>query len=185
MRLWRTLPFDRSAAAEEPGGALWFPRSRQGYGRHDNPDLYGCLYVAEDAVSAVAEALAAFRGAGPLTASMLVHLGSPLALVGLELPDEAIVVDLDDPAALVAEGLRPSRVATRARDITQRLASDLHRRHPDAVALRWWSTLEASWINLTLFDRAAPRLAVAEVTEMRMDDAVVRDAAALLGLAPV
>ncbi len=184
MRLWRTLPLDRRAAADEAGGALWFPRSRQGYGRHDNPDLYGCIYVAEDAVSAVAEALAAFRGTGHLTASMLEHLGRPLTLAQLALPAEAIVVDLDDPEVLAAEGLRPSSVATRARGFTQRLAADLHRAHPEAVALRWWSALEASWINLTLFDRAAPALSVTDVAELRVDDAVVRDAAALLGLAP-
>jgi len=182
VRLWRTLPFDRRAAPDEAGGALWFPREQQGHGRHDNPDLYGCLYVAEDAVSAVAEALAAFRGTGRLTASMLTHLGRPLALAELELPDEAVVVDLDDPTVLVAEELRPSRVATRARGMTQRLAADLHRAHPDAAALRWWSTLEASRINLTLFDRAAPRLAIADVAELRVDDAAVRDAAVLLGL---
>lgn len=183
MRLWRTLPLDRRAAADEAGGALWFPREQQGYGRHDNPDIYGCLYVAEDAVSAVAEALAAFRGTGQLTASMLTHLGRPIALAELALPDDASVVDLDDPAVLVVEGLRPSRIATRARGITQRLAADLHRAHPDAVGLRWWSTLEASWINWTLFGSAAPALTVIEVAELRVDDESVRDAAALLGLA--
>jgi hypothetical protein len=182
VRLWRTLPLDRRAAADQAGGALWFPREQQGYGRHDNPDLYGCLYVAEDAVSAVAESLADFRGTGRLTASMLVHMGRPLALAEIELPDEAVVIDLDDPAILTAEELRPSRVATRARGITQGIAAELHRAHPEAVALRWWSTLEASWINLTLFDRAATRLTIADVAELRIDDPVVRDAAALLGL---
>ncbi|MBS1892299.1 MAG: RES domain-containing protein [Actinobacteria bacterium] len=182
MRLWRALPLDRRAAADGVGGALWFPRSQQGYGRHDNPDLYGCLYVAEDAVSAVAESLAAFRGTGSLQASMLERQGRPLALAELALADEAIVVDLDDPRVLVDEDLRPSRVATRARRITQRLAADLHRTHPDTVALRWWSTLEATWINLTLFDRAAPALEVKKEAELRIDDPVVRDAAALLGL---
>lgn len=182
MRLWRTLPFDRRAAAAEVGGALWFPPEQQGHGRHDNPDLYGCLYVAEDAVSAVAESLAAFRGTGRLTATMLTHLGRPLALAELELSDEAPVVDLDDPEVLAAERLRPSGVATRARGLTQRLAADLYRAHADAVALRWWSTLEATWINRTLFDRAAPALAVTEIVELRLDDEVVLDAATLLGL---
>jgi hypothetical protein len=182
VRLWRTLPLDRRAAADEAGGALWFPREQQGYGRHDNPDFYGCLYVAEDAVSAVAESLAGFRGTGRLTASMLTQLGRPLALAEIALPDDAAVIDLDDPAVLVAEELRPSRVATRARGITQGIAAELYRAHPEAAALRWWSTLEASWINLTLFDRATPALTVTDVAELRIDDPVVRDAAALLGL---
>lgn len=184
MKLWRSLPFDRRAEAAEPGGPLWFPRQQQGYGRHDNPDLYGCLYVAEDAVSAIAEPLAAFRGTGPLAASMLMHLGRPLALAELELPDDAIVVDLDEPVVLATEGLRPSRVATRTRRVTQGTAANLYHAHDDAVGLRWWSTLESSWINWTLFDRAAGALSLAEVVELRVDDSVVRDAAALLGLTP-
>jgi RES domain len=184
VKLWRTVPLDRSVAVGEPGGPLWFPRAQQGYGRHDNPDLYGCLYVSEDAVSAVAEPLAAFRGRGQLTASMLTHLGQPLALAELALPDDATAVDLDDPDVLAARQLRPSRVATRSRRITQGLAADLFHAQPDAVALRWWSTLEAGWINWTLFDRAAEALELIEVTDLRLDDPVVREAAALLGLSP-
>ncbi|MBS1888956.1 MAG: RES family NAD+ phosphorylase [Actinobacteria bacterium] len=184
MRLWRVLPLDRRAAPAGPGGPLWFPRELQGHGRHDNPDLYGCLYVSEDAAAAVAEPLSAFRGTGRLTASMLTRLGRPLALAELEVPDAAPAVDLDDPDLLAAERLRPSRVATRARAITQRLAAELHDAHPDAVGLRWWSTVEASWLNWTLFDRAGPVLAVVRVEEMRLDDPAVRDAAALLGLTP-
>lgn len=184
MRLWRTVPLDRRAAATAPGGALWFPREQQGYGRHDNPDLYGCLYVAEDAVSAVAEPLAAFRGTGALTAPMLVHLGRPLALAALELPDDVVVVDLDDPAVLAAHALRPSRVANRDRTATQEIAADLYRAEDEAVGLRWWSTIESSWINWTLFDRALGALTLVEVAELRLDDAVVRDVAALLGLTP-
>src|SRR6478752_1678 len=43
-------------------GPLWFPQPYQGEGRHDNPDEYGCLYLADRAVSCVVEQLAAFRG---------------------------------------------------------------------------------------------------------------------------
>jgi hypothetical protein len=163
---------------------LWFPRAQQGHGRHDNPDLYGCLYVAENPVSAVAEPLAAFRGSGALTATMLVHLGRPLALAELELPDDAVVVDLDDPSVLAANSLRPSRVATRTRIVTKAMAADLYRADDATVGLRWWSTIESSWINWTLFDRALGALSLVDFAELRLDDSVVRDAAALLGLTP-
>ena len=56
---------------------------------------------------------------------------------------------------LDARGLRPSQVATNRRAVTQPDAARLFDAHPDAAGLRWWSTLEASWINVTLFDRAA------------------------------
>ena len=184
MRLWRALALDRSAKVDGPGGPLWFPREQQGAGRHDNPDLYGCLYVSEEPVSAVAELLAPFRGTGTLLPSMLVRFGLPLALASLELPDEATIVDLDDPLALSAEGLRPSQVATRHRSATQSQAAEIHTSRPEAVAMRWWSTLEASWINWTLFERAAGALELQGLGEMAIDNPVVLEAADLLGLSP-
>lgn len=183
MRLWRVLPLDRSAAIDEPGGPLWSPRENQGTGRHDNPDLYGCLYVADDPVAAVAEPLIEFRGTGQLTALMLTRLGLPLALAELELSDDVAVVNLDDPGFLAERELRPSRVATRLRELTQGTAADMYVEFPDAVGLRWWSTIEAMWINWTLFiDRAAPLLELVEVNELRIDEPVVRDAAVAIGL---
>lgn len=184
MRLWRALPLDSGAKPREAGGPLWFPRLQQGGGRHDNPDLYGCLYVAEDPVSAVAELLAPFRGTGELLPSMLVRYGKPLALAAIELEDGVTVVDLDDPSTLIATNLRPSQVATRRRTVTQRQAADVYESHSNAVAIRWWSTLESSWINWTLFDRAEGVLAVGKVDELRAEHPVVLEAAELLGLAP-
>lgn len=182
MRLWRALPLDQRAKAGEPGGALWFPREQQGAGRHDNPELYGCLYVSEGSASAIAEQLAPFRGAGSLLPSMLVRLGLPLALATLELPDAAVVVDLDDPVVLDEEGLRPSQVATRRRDVTQLQAAEIHAAHPEAVGIRWWSTLEAGWINRTLFDRAAGGLELIQLDRLRIEDPLVLEAADFLGL---
>lgn len=182
MRLWRALPLEPAAESAEAGGPLWFPRPWQGGGRHDNPDLYGCLYLAEEPVAAVAEMLAPFRGSGRLLASMLVRIGRPLALAGLELEEGLEAVDLDDPATLVDAGLRPSLVATRKRSLTQRQAAGIHEARRGAVGIRWWSTLESTWLNWTLFDRAAPKLEVAEVRELEQDDPVVAEAAALLGL---
>ena len=183
MNLWRVLPWDPSARPAAPGGPLWFPRPFQGTARHDNPARYGCLYATETPVSALAEALAPFRGTGDLQPEMLTRMGRPLALAQLELRG-AELLDLDDPAMLVDADLRPSQVATNHRDVTQADAARLFDAHPDAAGLRWWSTLEASWINATLFDRAAGGLRVREVRAVRPDDEDVRAAAAFLGLGP-
>lgn len=183
MRLWRVLPWDPSASARAPGGALWVPRALQGTGRHDAPDRYGCLYLAEDAVSAVAEALAPFRGTGDLRPELLVRSGRQLALAELELGVGAVLVDLDDPAVLAAETLRPSGVATRHREVTQASALRMFEDRPEAAGLRWWSTLEASWIHVTLFDRALDALVVGEVHPLTVDHEAVADAAVHLGLA--
>ncbi|MGH2855284.1 MAG: RES family NAD+ phosphorylase [Solirubrobacteraceae bacterium] len=183
MILWRLVPWRAQAQPAQLGGALWFPRELQGLGRHDNPDRYGCLYVAEATVSAVAEALAPFRGTGALSPRMLTRAGLPLALARLNLDDRSRLVDLDDPRALTDRGLRPSRVATGARSVTQAYAARLFEEVPTAVGLRWWSTLEASLINLTLFDRAAPRLSLVNVEQLTVEHPAVAEVAELLGLA--
>jgi len=180
--LWRVLPWDPSARPATPGGALWFPRPFQGTGRHDSPARYGCLYVTEGPASAIAEALAPFRGTGDLRPELLARMGRPLALAELELTGAGALIDLDDPAVLTAEALRPSGVATTRRAPTQAYAARLFDAHPDAAGLRWWSTLEASWINVTLFDRAVPALTVRGVRPLAPDDEDVHEAARFLGL---
>lgn len=183
MILWRVLPWDRAAAPDAPGGATWFPRPFQGVGRHDNPEQYGCLYLAEEPVSCLAEALAPFRGSGAEVGDLLRRGGRPLSLARLELAPSVRLLDLDDPAVLVDAGLRPSQVATGDRTRTQRDAGTLHARHRRLGGLRWWSTLEASWANVTLFDRTSARLTVAEVTPLSAGDGAVTQAARFLGLA--
>jgi hypothetical protein len=179
--LHRCFAWNERAAEGESDGALWFPRVFQGEGRHDNPDLYGCLYLSASAVSCVVEQLARFRGQR-LLPSLLRRRGLPLALADLELEDGAELVDLDDPAVLRRERLRPSVVATRQRGVTQPQARRLHETHPRAAGLRWWSTYEALWPNVTLFDRAAPRVRVRSVRALGLDDPVVQEAADLFGL---
>jgi hypothetical protein len=181
--LYRVFPRERRAGEAKPGGPLWWPKGLQGSGRHDNPDLYTCIYASEVAVSPIAERLAPFRGTGDLLPEMLLSSGRPLALATLSLPDEAQLVDLDDPRLLARERLRPSRVATRERATTQGQAERLFDRHPEATGLRWWSSLESLWINVTLFNRADAALAVEDVKRLAVDDEPVRDAADFLGLA--
>ncbi|HET7618350.1 MAG TPA: RES domain-containing protein [Vicinamibacterales bacterium] len=181
MTWYRAFAWNRSARADSPDGPLWFPRPFQGEGRHDNPAAYGCLYLADRPVSCVVEQLAPFRGQR-LSAALLRRRSLPLALAALDLDEDAVLLDLDDPAVLRRERLRPSRVATRQRDVTQPQALDLYRRHSDAAGLRWWSTWESLWINLTLFDRAAKRLRLSDVRELTLDDPVVIEAADVFGL---
>jgi hypothetical protein len=139
--------------------------------RHDNPERYGCIYGAEDPISAIVEALARFRGSDQLTASMLMRSGRPLALAEIELPEDAPTIDLDDPALLAERELRPSLIATHHRELTQNIAEDLYLERGDVVGLRWWSTFEATWRNWTLFgDRAGSLLRLVEVNEMRLGD---------------
>ena len=182
MILHRCFAWNRAAGDDAQDGPLWFPRIFQGEGRHDNPDTYGCLYLADRAVSCIAEQLAAFRGQR-VTKSILRRRGLPLAVAEIELrTSDTAVIDLDDPVVLRRERLRPSQVATRTRAITQVQALALYRAHTDAAGLRWWSTWEALWANVTVFDRAATSLRLAGVRELTLSDAALLEAAELFGL---
>ena len=181
MILQRCFAWSSRAAPDDENGPLWVPRAFQGDGRHDNPDLYGCLYVSDGEVSAVVEQLARFR-TQRLQPALLRRRGLPLALAALEMDDAAAVVDLDDPRVLTRENLRPSRVATRQRDVTQALARRFHGARRTLAALRWWSIFEASWTNYTIFDRAVRGLTVIAARELTVDDGAVTAAADFLGL---
>jgi hypothetical protein len=182
--VYRCFAWRERRRGGEEDGPLWFPRPYQGEGRHDNPDVYGCLYLADREVSGIVEQLARFRGQ-PLIPAMLLRRGLPLAVAALELDDDAELIDLDEPDVLKAEGLRPSVVATRIREVTQPQALRLHDGRPRAAGLRWWSVFESLWANVTVFERAAARLRLLEVRALAPDDGSVLEAAEFLGLRPV
>jgi hypothetical protein len=178
--LFRCFAWAERARETDQDGPLWFPRPFQGDGRHDNPDAFGCLYLADRPESAIVEQLARFRGQ-PLSSSFLKRRGLWLALAELELAADAKLIDLDQPAVLDRERLRPSLVATRDRRLTQSQARALYDAHADAAGLRWWSIFESQWLNVTLFDRApAPRMR--SVRRLTLKDDSVLHAAAFLGL---
>jgi RES domain len=181
--LYRTFPFDPKAAPNEDGGPLFVARALQGTSRHDNPDRYGALYLTRRAESAVAERIQVYRGRTLTEAHLRRGDGRAYALVAID--DSALdpMPDLDDPAELVARGLRPSGVATRDRAVTQAIALSLF--EDGAEGFGWWSTLEASWPNVTLFsERSAPKLSLAAEPEvLSLHHPVVQAAADRLGMA--
>ena len=176
MILYRCFAWDERARPGASDGPLWFPHPYQGDGRHDNPELYACLYLADRPLSSVVEQLARFR-TQRLTAGLLRRRGLPLAIAEIELDPAAELIDLDDPQVLTTHQLRPSAVATRDRHVTQPQARRLFRNRRAAAGLRWWSTYEALWANVTVFNRAGPQLRLAGVRALGLDDPVVGDAA--------
>lgn len=181
MTLYRSFAWNARAKADEPDAPLWIPRSLQGDGRHDNPEAYGCLYTSEQPLSPIVEQLARFR-TQRLVPSMLRRRGLPLALVEIECTPSPRLVDLDDPAVLASRTLRPSLVATRSRSVTQPQALALYEESRRIDGIRWWSTYESAWMNVTLFDRAMSRLKVSSVRELPTTDPLVIEAADFLGL---
>ncbi|MFL5798822.1 MAG: RES family NAD+ phosphorylase [Actinomycetota bacterium] len=180
--LYRVFPWNPARAPQAEGGALFVPRIRQATGRHDNPDRYGALYVSRDPESAVAERIQAFRGRVLTDARLIRRDGSRYALVSLADDDLSPLVDLDDPAQLVARGLRPSLVATGDRSRTRSMAAALF--DEGGPGFLWWSTLEASWANATLFaERSVSYLQpLGEPEPLSLDHPALRAAADRLGV---
>ncbi|MDP9243404.1 MAG: RES family NAD+ phosphorylase [Actinomycetota bacterium] len=180
--LYRSFARDDSAKDHEPGGALFVPRWNQGAGRHDNPYEYGTLYASRSPESAVAEYLQHFRGHSVSSADLKFADGRVLSLAAIADDRIPSLPDLDDPEELLAQHLRPSRVATRNREMTQSIALELFGTGSEGFS--WWSTIEAAWINVTLFaERAIERLTLAAEPEaLTLTHPAVVQAAGELGI---
>ncbi len=169
-RLYRVFPWVENAATGEPGHPLYVARP-QGHGRVDNPERYLTLYASDDPDGAIGEA---FGNHAVWTRDLL---GGPPALPGSQRALAVIhaakvdVLDLDDPAVLSERRLRPSKVVTRQREVTQRWALEiLHETRWGGV--RWWSYHDPEWGSFGLWDVAALR--VAEVGPLSDDIGHVR-----------
>jgi hypothetical protein len=65
--------------------------------------------------------------------------------------------------------------------VTQRQAADLYALPEAPAGVRWWSSLEASWINVTLFDRALDGIGQGRVRALALTDPEVLEASEFLG----
>jgi hypothetical protein len=153
LALHRVFPWDERAAAGAPYSHSFVP-VQQGSGRFDLADS-PVLYLGESPEHVVAETLQGFRGR-PFLESALRRFGQPLALVRIDVPDELAngVADLDDPAQLVALGLRPGEIASDDRARTRAIAARLYAE--GATGLRWWSKLSGDWHAVVLFLARVP-----------------------------
>lgn len=176
MRLYRVFPYLPGAQSGEPGHPLYVPRP-QGAGRIDDPSLYEAMYLGDSPVCAVTET---FGNLKVWTPKMLLTPYLPTgrrALGTYELQDGATVADLDDPSLLVSLGLRPSRVTTRERSITQAWARVLFERQ-QWVGVRWWSYYDPDSYAYGLWDRTA--LDVVGVEPLAIDHPTIVEAAGRL-----
>jgi hypothetical protein len=180
--LYRVFPCDPAAPAGKRGGALHVARQHQGTGRHDNPDYYGALYVSTSPESAVAERIQAFRGQQLAQRDLQRTDGARYALAYLDDSGLGNVIDLDEPEELSGRTLRPSEIATRSRATTQPIALGLFQEGLSGFG--WWSTLEASWANMTLFvERVGRSLKLVEQPEpLELAHPVLRTAAEAMGV---
>jgi RES domain len=138
--------------------------------------------VSRVAESAVAESIQSFRGQTLHDGDFRLVGGEAYALATFD--DSAVdrLVDLDDPMQLASRQLRPSMVATHDRTVTRQIALRIF--EEGVLGLCWWSTLEATWPNVTLFaERASPFLTFGGSPELlSVRHPVVRTAAQSIGV---
>lgn len=176
MHLHRVFPHVANTAIGEPGHALHVPVP-QGAGRVDNPARYEVLYVSSAAAGAVAEAFGNLSVWTPRMFEVPAPRGGRRALAAFALPDDAPILDLDDPAALASLGLRPSDIVTRDRQVTQGWSLRAFERH-EWIGLRWWSYYDARWYSYGLWDRR--RLRLDNVETLSLEHPAVVEAAEVL-----
>lgn len=157
MLLHRVILFDDTAADGEAGSPTYLHRP-QGASRWDNPAQYDAWYFSTSSEGAVGET---FGNLAQWGSEMFAHpSGLRRAIATYSIPDSLATFDFDDPANLLAIGMRPSQVVTRNTPYTQSRAAALFEEHRWA-GVRWWSFHRPSWSNVMLW--AAPGEAPARV----------------------
>lgn len=161
MTLFRAFPFDASAQERDLGGALYVPPG--GKGRVDSllPRAYSVFYAASTPECAIAERFGAFdewdrelieaSPATPLLPNSRFAIAAYTAVTPLRL------CDMDDARTLVERGLRPSKVVTKDRSVTQAWATKIHGNGAYA-GISWWSYYEPSWQSVGVWSHADLRL---------------------------
>lgn len=172
FRVYRGLP---RARGRQPGHPLTVSPV-QGAGRIDNPEHYKVLYAGRSASGAVGETLGRFREWMPSLLGERPYLpGSRLRLATLDL--DRVLCDLDDPAELHARNLRPSRVVTRDRAVTQAWALDIHGDQAYR-GTQWWSFWNPDWTSAGVW--AVEDLRVTSIEDLSLDHPAVAEAASVL-----
>ena len=169
------LPWIPGARGSEPGHPLYVVPT-QGAGRVDNPERYLVLYASDSAAGAVAEAFGNLAVWSPSMFSGPPSMpDSVRALARYRSTVE--VLDLDDPRNLVARDLRPSRVITRRRDVTQSWALAVF---DEGVwdGVRWWGFHNADWGSYGLWDVTGAE--VVEVEPLVKEHPAVGEAVSVL-----
>lgn len=150
MDFYRVFVWDRTSQEKRVKDKIYPPRLKQGSGRYDIPDRDGVIYCSKSPISAIAEVLQGFRGTSITNKIFSRPDGKILALARIVLDDNIPLIDLNDPNNFLKFNLLPSQVATMNRITTQNIARSIF--DEGVHGFTWWSTLEASWINATLFE---------------------------------
>jgi hypothetical protein len=181
MKVYRA--FYNKAGIQSPlekGGPLYIAREYQGGGRHDLANE-GIFYCSLETVSAVAERIKPFRNMKINNDDLIMKDGSKLALASYELKG-ANLVDFRDARELIKMKIAPADIGTQDREVSQKLSAAVHQSEADGFI--WWSTINAKWSNLSLFDsKTKNKLSLTgKIIELNIANDLVIEAAKILNI---
>ena len=151
MDLYRVFVWDGNHNEQKLLKALCPLKSMQGVGRHDIPDKTAVIYCSQSSVSAIAEVIQGFRGITLGDGDFKVPQNKMRALCHFVLDDNISLIELNDPIELNKRQLKPSQVVSSNRKVTQNISRSLF--DENISGFTWWSTLNSSWENVTLFKK--------------------------------
>jgi hypothetical protein len=184
MRWWRvTWVADRweVLGADQPGHPRYVARDRQGAGRFDNPAHYAALYLCRQPEGAIGEIIGNHPRVDDGTFVWRDQPELRRRLVAVEIPDDTVLLDLDDAATLGRLALRPSDVVRRHRDLTRKVALGRYLRRADSAeaGICWWSYHHPDWTPAMLWSGGRDdgfghvEMSVGEPLEVTQPDVVV------------
>lgn len=158
-RLWRVFPWDASAKVGEAFSVRSVaPRTLQGGGRFDLPELTSVLYLGTSAAHGYAELFRRWPTIRLREDHLYSANGHRLACVPVDLPLDfhRDLPDLADGATLDRYGIRADTLAlppTRRAE-TQAVARTLW--DDGRAGFRWWSAFHGEWHSTVLFVERVP-----------------------------
>lgn len=176
--VYRVTAWRPDARRGEPGHAAFSPRSAQGGGRVDNPDLYATTYLSSTAAGAVGEVFGYHeRWDDTMLDAGFAGPGTRYALLRFTVKADE-VLDLDDPRNLLDRNLRPSRVVLTDREVTQAWARSIYLENSWTGA-SWWSRWDARWTSYGVWADDHLR-AVGHPVPLHIDHDAILEAAQVL-----
>lgn len=171
--LYRVIPFVSQAKKGEPGHPLYFPPN-QGLARIDNSSHYAAGYLASSGSCAIAETFGFLSTWDQMMLRPIKTLpNSQWSVVTYLLAADKAIFNMDDASNLQKLKIRPSRVLTRDRAVTQEWALRIFKSGQSA-GVSWWSFYNPDWSCVGLWDLT--KLKASHIDTITLNDSWVGEA---------
>ena len=176
--LFRVIPYIGNAKRNDAGNPTYFPENL-GVHRVDNLDHYKVAYLANSSECALAEKFGYLSEWRSTLLRPEVSLPrSKWALINYKLDESSKIFEMDDPQNLVKLKVRPSKVVTRDRTITQNWALKVFKTQKNS-GVSWWSYYNPDWGCAGIWD--LKQLSVYSVEILTLEHPAFKQASIAIG----